>query len=113
MSDSMMSIDEAQMWVQQDKSTRSTPRAARTIVAQAETIETLSRLLAGAEGAATELATQIDRVRRALNDITRQKAVSEYDRDHGHDNPEWHGATVDALEYVIDLFNEALREDTE
>lgn len=45
MSDSMMSIDEAQMWVQQDKSTRSTPRASRTIVAQAEQIRRLQKVV--------------------------------------------------------------------
>lgn len=37
----LMSVTEAQEWVAYDKSTRSTPRAARTIVAQAEQIKRL------------------------------------------------------------------------
>ena len=55
----------------------------------------------------------IDRVRNALNGITRVRADSEYARDHGYDNPEWHEATADALEYVIDLLTEALEGDTD
>lgn len=43
MSDRMMPLDEAREWVAQDKSTRSTARAARTVVAQAEQIERLQR----------------------------------------------------------------------
>ena len=45
MSDSMMRLDEALEWVAQDKSTRSTARAARTVVAQAEQIERLQAAL--------------------------------------------------------------------
>lgn len=51
---------------------RLTPDLAYTVVEQAETIQTLSRLLAGAEEAATERATQIDRVREAM------KALRDY-----------------------------------
>lgn len=43
MSDSIMPLDEAREWVAQDKSTRSTARAARTIVNQAEQIKRLQR----------------------------------------------------------------------
>ena len=49
MSDSMMRLDEALEWVAQDKSTRSTARAARTLVAQAEQIERLQNALRDAE----------------------------------------------------------------
>ena len=45
MSDSMMRLDEALEWVAQDKSTRSTARAARTVVAQAEQIERLQKAI--------------------------------------------------------------------
>lgn len=45
MSDSVMPLDEAREWVAQDKSTRSTARAARTIVHQAEQIERLQAVV--------------------------------------------------------------------
>jgi type II secretory pathway component PulF len=45
MSDRMMPLDEALEWVAQDKSTRSTARAARTVVAQAEQIKRLQNAL--------------------------------------------------------------------
>jgi|LSQX01.1.fsa_nt_gb hypothetical protein len=49
MSDSIMPLDEAREWVAQDKSTRSTARAARTIVHQAEQIERLQAALRQAD----------------------------------------------------------------
>ena len=48
MSDSMMPLDEALEWVAYDKSTRSTARAARTVVAQAAQIERLQTAVEGA-----------------------------------------------------------------
>ena len=45
MSDSMMPLDEALEWVAYDKSTRSTARAARTVVAQTEQIKRLQAAL--------------------------------------------------------------------
>ena len=45
MSYRMMPLDEALEWVAQDKSTRSTARAARTVVAQAEQIERLQEAI--------------------------------------------------------------------
>lgn len=50
----------------------------------------------------------LERVRYALGRIASVKADSEAALDHGYDNPDWHEATVDALEYVIDLLTEAL-----
>lgn len=81
---------------------------AHAVDEQDKTIQALSRLLAGAEEAATERAVQIGRVRNALSSIARVRADSEAALDHGYDNPEWHEATADALEYVIDLLTEAL-----
>lgn len=85
---------------------------AHAVDEQDKTIQALSRLLAGAEEAATERAVQIGRVRNALSSIARVRADSEAALDHGYDNPEWHEATADALEYVIDLLTEALEGDT-
>lgn len=62
MSERMMTVAEAREWVAQDKSSRNTVSAARTAVAQAEQIETLSHLLAGAEQAAISRAEQIERL---------------------------------------------------
>lgn len=44
-----MSVSDAREWVMHDKSTRSTARAARTVVAQAEQIERLQKAVAEAE----------------------------------------------------------------
>lgn len=55
----------------------------------------------------------LERVREARGRIARVKAYSEEALDYGYDNPEWHEATVDALEFVIDLLTEALKGETE
>ena len=70
MSDNMMSVDRARRLTDGGRHTTHAGLvipAARTIVAQAEQIETLSRLLSGAEEAAIERAEQIKRLQRAVN----------------------------------------------
>ena len=62
--------------------------------------------------AGVEALDAVERVRHALSVIARQKADTEYARGHD-DDAEWHVATADALEYVIDLLAEALEGDTE
>lgn len=94
MSNSIMPLDEAREWVAQDKSTRNTARAARTIVAQAEQIETLSRLLSGAEEAAIERAEQIERLRAALRQADQDAFWASADRYAGpgpltYEEPDW------------------------
>lgn len=77
--------------------------ALRAWAAQYATRTARAQFLAGADAL-----DAVDRVRDALGRIARVKADSEAALDHGYDNPEWHEATVDALEYVLDLLTEAL-----
>lgn len=79
MSERMMTVDEAREWVAQDKSSRNTVSAARTVVAQAEQIETLSHLLAGAEQAAISRAEQIERLQAAVRDLMEDYLVADAD----------------------------------
>lgn len=113
-----ISVKEARSWL--DPSTGPKPevpspllvdRYALTVIEQAETIQTLSRLLAGAEEAATERAEQIERVRHALNRIAREKAYSVAALIDGHGNMERHETSASVLSWAIHLITEALEGD--
>ena len=72
------------------------------VVGSRERVETC---LAGAEALDT-----VERVRHALSRIAYMKADTENSRGHD-DDAEWHAATSEALESVIDLLTEALEGD--
>lgn len=118
MSDRIMSVEEALAWL--DPSTGPKPqvpspllvdRYAHTVIEQDETIQTLSRLLADAEEAATEKAEQIKRVRDVLTDLRGQQEAALQRWDDTGDT--WDGATSDTLHDTIHRLTEALAGDTE
>ena len=82
---------------------------AHTVDEQDETIQALSRLLAGAEEAATDRAAQIERVRAVLTDLRGQQEAALQRWDDTGDT--WDGATSDTLHDTIHLLTEALEGD--
>ena len=76
------------------------PDLAHTVAEQDETIQTLSRLLSGAEEAAIERAEQIERVREARSMINRIIANAERGVDLGD--------PVTLAKSIVNKLNEAL-----
>lgn len=76
------------------------PDLARTVAEQSETIQTLSRLLSGAEEAAIERAEQIERVREARSMINRIIANAERGVDLGD--------PVTLAKSIVNKLNDAL-----
>lgn len=94
MNDHTMSVEEARAVLELDSAPLPMRQAARTIIHQAEQIETLSRLLSGAEEAAIERAEQIERLRAALRQADKDAFWASADRYVGpgpltYEEPDW------------------------